>query len=178
MTCQDGVDLNGGAPMGDPSGFASAGGHDERGQDTVRAGHRLPTLDQFPAHRRSLWRRPPGADTELRRAVPLHGLRATDLPRKPARHRNLPVRSAGQAVSHGLSLASQSLHLGRCQREPRLAYLRRLRASAHCPGAQALRPGQSRNTAGQHGLRPGCHDRGSVVCRSFPGRCFAPPRRR
>src|SRR4030066_1272611 len=35
------------------------------------------------------------------RSVSLHGLRATDLPREPARHRNLSARPPSQALSLG-----------------------------------------------------------------------------
>src|SRR3990167_11178367 len=37
------------------------------------------------------------------RSISLHGFRATDLPRKPARHRNLPARPSSQALPLGHS---------------------------------------------------------------------------
>ena len=43
--------------------------------------------------RGALWRRPPGADAVLRRAVPSNGVRAADLAGEPARHRDLSVGS-------------------------------------------------------------------------------------
>ena len=48
-------------------------------------------MDYFHADRRPVWRRSPGPDAFLRRAIPVHGLRPADLPGKPARHRDLPL---------------------------------------------------------------------------------------
>ena len=55
-------------------------------QDPVRSAHGLPAMDYFHADRRPVWRRSPGPDAFLRRAIPVHGLRPADLPGKPARH--------------------------------------------------------------------------------------------
>ena len=41
-------------------------------------------MDYFHADRRPVWRRSPGPDAFLRRAIPVHGLRPADLPGKPA----------------------------------------------------------------------------------------------
>jgi hypothetical protein len=47
------------------------------------------------------------AQSDLRRAVPRHGLRPTDLPREPARHRSLFVGTGREALPHGLSRADR-----------------------------------------------------------------------
>ena len=52
----------------------------ELGQDVVRATHGVCTVDQLRADRGALWRRFQSAQLELHRAIPRHGLRATDLP--------------------------------------------------------------------------------------------------
>src|ERR1039458_1668523 len=57
------------------------------------------------------------------RSVPLHGLRATDISRKSARHRNLSARSPSQALSSGHTRQHRQEHTGRCQREARLPHL-------------------------------------------------------
>ena len=45
--------------------------------------------------------RPLGADISLHRAIPGHGIRPTDLPRKLARYRGVPVGSTREALSMG-----------------------------------------------------------------------------
>ena len=42
-------------------------------------------MDYFHADRRPVWRRSPGPDAFLRRAIPVHGLRPADLPGKNLR---------------------------------------------------------------------------------------------
>src|ERR1017187_6718911 len=56
------------------------------------------------------------------------GFRSVDLPRELARYRGMLAFDERQAVPHGLPWPSGTHHAGRCQREPRLADLRRLRA--------------------------------------------------
>ena len=68
------------------------------------------------------WRRSPGPDAFLRRAIPVHGLRPADLPGKPERHRDLPLGPRIETLSHGLPPAGPALDAGRCQRKARLAY--------------------------------------------------------
>src|SRR5271167_3612791 len=58
-------------------------------QDPVCADHGLPAVEDLPSHRRSIQRRLPDAQPQLRRAVSRHGLCATDLPRKLARYRSV-----------------------------------------------------------------------------------------
>ena len=79
----------------------------------------------FTRDRRPVWRRSPGPDAFLRRAIPVHGLRPADLPGKPARHRDLPLGPRIETLSHGLPPAGPALDAGRCQRKARTGVSRR-----------------------------------------------------
>ena len=59
-------------------------------------------------------------------SVPLHGLCAANLPRKLARYRSLPQSTKQQALSYWHTFKGCTQHTDRCQREKRLAHLRRL----------------------------------------------------
>ena len=169
-----GVDLSG---LGQSSEIFRGFAHEHR-QDVVRPSHGFSAVEHLHADCRALWRRPPSAHACLRRAVSRNGLCATDLPREPARHRNLPVGADGKALPHGLSRTGTSIDAGRCQRNARLAHLRGAGATADCPGEKALRqrgpgPGPER-----YGLCSGLDNHRSVLCRCFRGRTFALPRQR
>ena len=90
------------------SEFLRGDAHEHR-QDPVRSAHGLPAMDYFHADRRPVWRRSPGPDAFLRRAIPVHGLRPADLPGKPARHRDLPLGPRIETLSHGLPPAGPAL---------------------------------------------------------------------
>ena len=64
----------------------------------------------------------------LPRSISLHGICATDLPRKSPRHRNLPASSATETVSRRVSQHRRSQYACQCQSTTRLADLRRLRS--------------------------------------------------
>ena len=57
----------------------------------------------------ALWRGSSGADAVLRRTVSGHGVCATDLAGEPARHRDLPVGPAIEALPHGLPRTGAAL---------------------------------------------------------------------
>ena len=61
------------------------------GKTLVRAAHGLPAVDELSRASCNATAATRGAHADLRRAVPRHGLRPADLPREPARHRDLPV---------------------------------------------------------------------------------------
>src|ERR1700720_221337 len=82
--------------------------------------------------------------------IPLHGLRAVNVSRKPARYRSLSARESDQALSSGHSRSGLAQHAGPRQLGARLAHLRRLCATADQDGARALcqrrlRPGFAAN---------------------------------
>src|SRR6266581_8003434 len=85
-----GVDLNGDCQFGQSSGLWPGGRHEYR-KDAIRATHGLPALDDVRPVRLALPRRQERSHAELRGTVPGHGLRPTDLPREPARHRGVSV---------------------------------------------------------------------------------------
>src|SRR5256886_12481085 len=95
------------------------------------------TADQRPSRSRvsslcrPLRRGPPTAGVLLLGSVFDDGLRSVDLPRKPSRYRGVPSLTAGETLPPGLPRSRVSLDAGRCQRESRLAHLRRFRPSAH-----------------------------------------------
>src|SRR3989454_2418922 len=116
-----------------------AGGTDEYGQDPVRSAHGFSAVDDICAHRGAVRRRPLRQVVVLRRAFPGHGICPTDLPGESQGHRSLPVGASVEALSHGVSRTDSSLDAVRCERSPRLAHLRRLRAGADPSGQKALR---------------------------------------
>src|SRR6266513_1729008 len=99
--------------------------------------NRIFTVDQLPSRSpvsslcRPLRRGPPTAGVLLLGSVSDHALRSVDLPRKPSRYRGVPSLPAGKTLPPGLPRSRVSLDAGRCQRESRLAHLRRFRPSAH-----------------------------------------------
>lgn len=64
----------------------------------------------------------------------MHGIRAVNISRKPARYRSMFKIRAEQVVPHGYSWQNCSGHVSRCKRKPGLANLRRLRSNtnSHC----------------------------------------------
>ena len=119
-------------------------------------------MDYFHADRRPVWRRSPGPDAFLRRAIAVHGLRPADLPGKPARHRDLPLGPRIETLSHGLPPAGPALDAGRCQRKARLAYPCGVGPAAHHPGEDAVRRRRTGVGPDQYRLRPGLDDHRSV----------------
>ena len=108
------------------------------------------SADNVSTVRGSLWRRAQGQKFLLSRPVPVHGLRAVDLPGEFARYRVEPACAGGQTLSPGDSRQRLPEHSGQRQCDPRLAYLRKLRraldrhrARTVCRGA--LRRGPDRD---------------------------------
>ena len=90
------------------------------------------------------------------------GFRSVDLPRELARYRGMLAFDERQAVPHGLPWPSGTHHAGRCQREPRLADLRRLRAGVDRHRPATLCPRSHRRRLGAQSLRVGFHDHRSM----------------
>ena len=74
----------------------------------------------------------------LSRSISLHGLRSTDLSRKPTRHRNVPQLPQRETLSHGISREALKVNSGRRERTPRLPDLSGLRLFAHQHSQQTL----------------------------------------
>jgi len=172
-----GVDLNGDCQFWQSCGL-SPGGHHEHRQDAVRPAHGFPALDDVRPVRRTLWRRQGRSHADLRRTVPSHGLRPTDLPREPARHRSVLVGPGGQALPHGLSRTDSALDVGRCQRVARLAHPCRVRTAPDWSGQSALCQRGLGAGVVEHGFMRWTPPPSTCACRSSRGRTFAPPRPR
>src|SRR5713101_2357596 len=70
-------------------------------------------------------------------SVSLHDLRTVNVSRESARYRSLSARATHQALPSGHSRPSLAQYSGPCELGPRLAHLRRLRASADYPRSRA-----------------------------------------
>src|SRR3972149_7562967 len=135
----------------------------------VRATHEAFTPSHVPPLYAALPFQLSHQDILASRSVSLHGLRATDLPREPARHRNLSARPSGQALSSWHTRSCCQEYPGRCQRIPRLAQLRRLRDEPDPDGQNALHQRSLRRGAGTDGLRTGYYDQRPVLERLAVG---------
>ena len=105
-------------------------------QDPVCADHGLPAVEDLPSHRRSIQRRLPDAQPQLRRAVSRHGLCATDLPRSLRDIEVCLAAQAGKLYHMGIGAAVAPC---RCQRVARLAHLLRVGSTPDHQGPRALR---------------------------------------
>ncbi len=119
--------------------------------------------------RSPLRRRLSGALAPLLRTIPGPELRAIDLPRELARHRNLPARPGLQALSQWHSPAHRSQHLGRRERKARLAHLFRFRPRADRTSPFALRRGTVRRRVGASAPMPWTPRPSICVCRCSLG---------
>src|SRR5438105_7995803 len=151
-----GLDLNCVETICDPASNLLVGGTHEFGQVGVCANHAAFAIDHVSPLCGALWRRAQGQEFFLPGSLSLHGFCSTDLSRKFARHRSVPACASGQAVPHGHQEPGVAQYSGRCQREPRLAHLRRLCpvAHRHCPSSLCRRIVWRRSQ--RHGLRSGC----------------------
>src|SRR6266850_1291649 len=101
-------DLN--AELRESVAFSGTGDAHARRQIGVRPVDGSSSVEVLRSHRRALRRRSSDPWVQLRQSVPLHGLRATDLPRELARHRDLPSCAVCQALPSGYSGNSGKLH--------------------------------------------------------------------
>lgn len=152
-----GIDLKSELDLGqlnpiDPKGVAHA--HREAG---LRPDDGLPAAAAVPQVRRALSRHLQGEELLMSRPVPLHGLRPAHLPRESARHRGMPAIHTLEAVSHGHTEHRLTEHARPCQRDPRLAYLRRLRPDPDPCSPEALCGRRVRRGAGRDSVCPRLH---------------------
>lgn len=125
----------------------------EHGTDGLFPGHGFPAAPHVSPMRQPLWRGPQCSGVHLSGPIPLHGLRAIDLPGKPAGYRGVSAGTASEAVPHGNPRHDSQEHAGRRQRGPRLAHLRRLRPSPDRHGQEAVCRRGIRSGDRLHGLR-------------------------
>ena len=100
--------------------------------------HQLLFSQRVQPLRRALWRQQECALILLLGPVTDNVVCPTDLSREPSRHRSLSSRTTRQAVSQRPRWSSEAIHVGRCQREPRLENLRRFRSKPDSNRAAAL----------------------------------------
>src|SRR5271170_3412301 len=111
------------------------------------------SADDVPPLRGALCRGAQGQELLVSGPVPVHGLRATDLPREPARYRVEPSSPGGEALSLGDSRQRLAQHARQRQCDPRLAYLRELRRALDRYRARLVCRGTLRGGSGRNGLR-------------------------
>ena len=168
-----GVDLNVAAGYGDAPEYRHPGDRHERRQDAVRPAHGFSAVEHFRADCCALRRRRSGANAVLCRAIPGDGVRATDLPREPARHRSLPVGASAKLYHMGFREPVRAIDAGRCQRDARLAHLRRVRPAADCPSEEALCQRKPWAWSWTTRSMPWTPPPSTCACRCFHGRTFA-----
>src|SRR5712692_69192 len=122
----------------------------------------LSSLIRVSPMRRTLPRQLQTQEFLLLGPVSLHGLRAANLSREPARYRSLSARESNQALSPGHSRSRLAQHAGPRQLGARLAHLRRLRATADQAGARALPQRRLRLGLAANCLRARCDHHRSV----------------
>jgi hypothetical protein len=104
----------------------------ELGQNDFFSVDGLSSFFGVPAMRRSLQRQPQAPAFFLLGSVPVHGIRAADLSRKPARYRSVFAFCGHEALPHGYPRRHCTQYASECQSSARLAHLRRLCPSADC----------------------------------------------
>ena len=119
--------------------------------------HRLSSAPSVPSLRPTLRRRLQSSKVQLLRTISLHGFCRVDLPGESARHRNLPAGSTTKTIPRRDSKRSIQKHARRCQRETRLAHLRRLCTGPHRNGSSFVFKRGSGHRPGQYALRSGLH---------------------
>src|SRR4249920_1205024 len=112
--------------------------------------------------RRPLWWTSQSPAFQLSGSVPVDGIRAIDVSRKPARYRSLSSGSVFQTLPSRHSFEGRSQHLGQCQRNSGLAHLLRLCSESDCYGTTSLRQRTLWSGSQGYRLRSGCHDHRSV----------------
>src|SRR5450631_2629799 len=126
-----GLDLNVDSPSRTVTAVPAAESIDASRPARFFAVDAAPSADDFPPLRSSLCRGAQGQELLVSRPVPVHGLRAADLPGESARYRVEPASPSGEALSSGDSRQRLAQHAGQRQRDPRLAYLRELRRATY-----------------------------------------------
>src|SRR6266508_4692890 len=105
------TDLNRGSKVCDPARESIAGVTNVRGQAGVCASHGASAAAHLSTNREPLCGRTEGEVVLVPGSVPVHGVRAVDLSREPARHRSLSARAALQALSPWDSVDGRAQHV-------------------------------------------------------------------
>ncbi len=136
----------------------SKGASNEHGQNNFFSSHGILATVRIPQMCCALSRRLQSAKFFMHGSIFMHGLRAIDLSREPARHRVMLAIHATETLSHGHPRSGLTQYIGQRQQPARLANLRRF-----CPSVDPLGQGTIpertiwRGTQA-NGLRAGCND--------------------
>ena len=103
-----------------------------------------------------------GQELLVSRSVSVHGVRAVDLSREPARYRGEPAGAISQALSSGDSRQRGAQHACQRQCDARLAYLREFRRAVDWYRARLVCRRALRRGSGRDGLCSRCDDHRSV----------------
>ena len=125
---------------------------------SFRAGPRPDPPPRVRAVCCALPRPAPAPNVLLLRPTPLSGLRPVDVPRESPRHRDLLAGPPAEAVSRRAPRPRGAEHPRRCERDARLADLRRLCATLDPSGTRAVRRRALRGRVGADRLRVRCDD--------------------
>src|SRR5271166_7187505 len=120
-------------PHGPPGGV-----DDAYGKAAVRPADGAHAADGVRALRGSVRWPSQSEELQLHGPVPVHGIRAADIPGESARHRGLSALAGREALSHGDPRPSRAQHARERQRNARLADLCRLRPAPDRYRSQAL----------------------------------------
>jgi len=156
-------DLNCELRICDAFGFNRPGVPHECWQDIVCTSHGVRAMEDVRTHHRASQRRRRCAHLGLRRLVSRDGLRAIDVARVFARHRGVPERQSGQAVSHGHEGPASPLDAVGCPEPSGLAHLPRTGDAAHSTRQGTLCQRTAGYRPGCHGLCTGRHDHRPVL---------------
>ena len=96
-------------------------------------------MDYFHADRRPVWRRSPGPDAFLRRAIPVHGLPPADLPESLRDIETCLSVHASKLYHMGFRQPVRRSTLADANERARLAYPCGVGPAAHHPGEDAVR---------------------------------------
>ena len=107
----------------------------------------------FPQMCQTISRRPQNTKILLYGPISLYGIRSINLPRELARHRSMPARQSAKTSSYGHSIRHLTKHISRCQRESRLANLRRLRSNPYIHCQRSLCQGRLRRQSASRSVR-------------------------
>src|SRR5665648_43446 len=127
-------------------------GH-ELWQNRFFSNHGLSAVEAFQHLCRTLPRRPEGTALQVCGIFSHHGIRSTDLSRKPSRHRYLPGGNAFEALSHGHPIECNSQQSFTGKQHSRLANLRRLRTGFNSASERPIRRSTNRRRCRRKGFR-------------------------
>src|SRR3989338_8176729 len=130
----------------------------EHGQNDFFSSHGIPTTTRIPQMCCALPGRSQNQEFFVYGSIFMYELCTINLSRESARYPIMLAIHATKTLSHGYSWHDIQKYIGRCQRESRLAYLRRLRASSDPSSPWTLSRRFIRDRLEGYGLRAGLNN--------------------